>query len=86
MGESLAWTKGSLGLFPWMQRRWGSAGGGTGRRAVENPSAEGGTAQAGGRRLIGGEEAKQEEEEEAEKWAGALSTLIDTFTTPWAAR
>ena len=94
MGGSLAWTKGSLGLFPWMQRRWGSAGGNAG-----------GSAGRSGRRLQPETEARsgslleeeeegeeeemwrrrlEEEEEEGhkeEKWVGALSALIDTFTT-----
>ena len=54
-----------------MQRRWGSTEGSAGRRAVEDPTAE------GGERRLGEEEVEEEEE----KWIGALSTLIDTFTT-----
>ena len=67
MGGSLAWTKGSLGLFP------------AGRSSVNKwdwtsvkDRSEGGER----RRLQVGAEAEEEE-----KWVSALSTLIDTFAT-----
>ena len=80
VGDILAWTKGSLGIFPWIEQRWNLAGQrdfkdpierGDLRRLEVGAGAEPGLIEVVGRGNL----------EEKEELVNALDQLIDTFTT-----
>ena len=81
VGKSLAWTKGSLGLFPrivseeTLRQLWDWLGArpnkGDGRRSEELGSGDG----------VELNNAAEATEEEEEAWVDALESLIDTLTT-----
>ena len=76
VGETLAWTKGSLGLFPWISQTWDRAG----RRDFKDPVERlrrldfESKAEVGRRGVADGGNTKEE-------WVNALEQLVDTFTT-----
>ena len=80
VGETLAWTKGSLGIFPSIKESWKWAG----QRNFKDPTERGDLrrleveagAEPGLMEMVG-----RGNVEEAEEWVNALDQLIDTFTT-----